>query len=103
MLAFSNSVNLKSDFGEGVICAWTITKQAKKGLKMPSSPRKHVCIAQAMRHVTISCHFCDRRVIEAGLCWEASAGGHNATDLRGQESFGPLLPYTTLEATDYSP
>lgn len=55
-----------------------------------------------MRYVTISCHFCDRGVIEAGLCWEASAGGHNAADLSGQESFGPLPPYTTLKATDYS-
>lgn len=34
MLAFSNSVNLKSDFGGGVICAWTITKKAKKVLKI---------------------------------------------------------------------
>ena len=33
MLAFSNSVNLKSDFGEGVICAWTIRKKAKKSIK----------------------------------------------------------------------
>lgn len=103
MLAFSNSVNLKSDFGEGVICAWTIKKKAKKGLKMPSSLSKNVCIAKAMSYVTISCHFCDRRVIEASLCREASAGGHNAADLRGQESFGPLPPYTTLKATDYSP
>lgn len=35
MLAFSNSVNLKSDFGEGVICAWAITKKEKKVLKIP--------------------------------------------------------------------
>lgn len=103
MLAFSSSANLKSDFGEGVICAWTITKKAKKELKMPSSTSKRVCVAKAMRYVTISCHFCDRRVIEAGFCWEASAGGHNVTDLRGQEGFGPLPPYTTLKATDYSP
>lgn len=102
MLAFSNSDNLKSDFGEGVICAWTVTKKANKGLKKPSNPSKNVCIAKAMRYVTISCHFCDRGVIEAGLCWEASAGGHNAADLSGQESFGPLPPYTTLKATDYS-
>ena len=33
MLAFSNSVNLKSDFGEGVTCAWTITKKEKKKKK----------------------------------------------------------------------
>lgn len=85
MLAFSNSVNLKSDFGEGVICAWTITKKAKKVLKIPSpNPNKHVCLGQDLKYVTISCHFCDRRVIEAGLRWEPCAGGHNTTDLRGQ-------------------
>lgn len=29
-LAFSKSLNLKSDFGEGVICAWTIIKKAEE-------------------------------------------------------------------------
>lgn len=84
MLAFSNSVNLKSDFGEGVICAWTITKKAKKVLKIPPNPDKYACIAQVLKYITVSCHFCDRRIIEAGLCWEPSAGGHDTTDLRGQ-------------------